>query len=154
QADRSGRTLQHRIGTQVHRRDRRRSLRFPPRTDPVRLAPLRAIGFGYPPRRADPTIPHAPTRYACVGRGYIRAWPRYVRSDSDDRRIYPRLAPLRAIGFGCPPDISAPGPVTHDRIRMTAASRRSYDSPRADPVRLRRARIYPRLAPLRAIGFG
>src|SRR6185437_8525442 len=67
----------------------------------------------------DPTI-HAPNWYACVGRGYIRAWPRYVQSNSDVRRIYPPPPPLRAIEFGCPPDISAPGPVTCNRIRMSA----------------------------------
>ncbi len=53
--------------------------------------------------------------------GYIRAWPRYVQSDWDVRRIYPRLSDIGAIGFGCPPDTSALGPVTCNRNQIDTA---------------------------------
>ena len=53
--------------------------------------------------------------------GYIRPRPRYVQSNSDVRRIYPPPAPLRAIEFGCPPDISAPAPDTRNRNQIDAA---------------------------------
>jgi len=52
------------------------------------------------------------------------------------------------------PDISALGPITRNRIPMPTASRGSHDSPRADLAVPRRARIFPRLAHLRAIEIG
>src|SRR6185312_13631390 len=36
---------------------------------------------------------HAPNWWSCVGRGFFRAWPRYVQSNLDFRRIYPHHPP-------------------------------------------------------------
>src|SRR6185312_2858511 len=63
---------------------------------------------------------HAPNWWSRVGRGFFRAWPRYAQSNSDERRIYPRPPPSPAIEFGYPPHISAPAPVTRDRIRKSS----------------------------------
>ncbi len=53
-------------------------------------------------------LPHAPNWYACVGRGFFRAWPRYARSESDDHVVD---SPHHT-----------PGPVRRNRNRMTTTS--------------------------------
>jgi len=79
--------------------------------------------------------------------GYIRAWPRYAQSDPDVDRIYPRLAPLRAIEIGCRSDV--------DRMHPRVAPLRTIDfgsSPDASRHPVTRNRNQIDAAPYAAIG--
>jgi len=67
-----------------------------------------------------------------------------MHSESDARRIYPRLAPINAIEIGCTPNISAPSPDKCIRNRMPMVC--IHACPRYPQLKLDVRPIYPRVA--------